>query len=425
MNLIEVNKVNYEIVVIGMGYVGLTYALYFNKLGYDIIGIESNKEIKNSINNKKLPFYEDGLDESLNHFVTNDMISVKSPKEFENDISDLPKIYIITVGTPIVEKKINKSSLDRVFKYLNKLITEKDAISLRSTVALGLTREYCESLSKKVLYCFAPERTIEGKAMHELSTLPQVFGANDIKSKEFFKFFFSIVSSEVVEVSKTESAELVKLTSNVYRDVIFGFSNEISLISHKNQLNSREVINACNYKYPRCNISPSGPVGGPCLSKDAYILGESIDENFTESIILNSRRLNENYAIEVLQEIIPNVKNACILGLSFKGSPPTNDIRDSFALKIIDFLKLNNIKISAYDPLVFEDDFTKINLKRDKTLEDAFLNKDLIIIQNNNQIFKRMDINRLSALTNKKSVIFDLWSMFDDVNIQKSKYISL
>ena len=93
-----------------------------------------------------------------------------------------------------------------------------------------------------------------------------------IISQKIFNNFFEEVSSEVRCVSTTETVELVKLTSNVYRDVIFGFSNEISLISHKQNIDVKEVIDACNYKYPRCNIYSSGPVGGPCLSKDSYIL---------------------------------------------------------------------------------------------------------------------------------------------------------
>lgn len=425
MKHINIENKNYEIVIIGMGYVGLTYALFLNKIGFKVIGVDNSKKVQDSINSKKLPFFEKGLEKYLNHFISNNMIKVKSPEEFKNQISDIPKIYIITVGTPIIKNKIDKNSLDKVFDFLNIVVTDEDAISLRSTVALGYTRKYCENLSVKTKYCFAPERTIEGKAIEELSTLPQVFGANNSDSKAFFNSFFSEVSAEAFEVSKTESAELVKLTSNVYRDVTFGFSNEISLISYKNNINASEVIDACNYKYPRCSIYSSGPVGGPCLSKDAYILAESIDESSIKSIILSSRRLNEEYALEVLSKNIDNVKSACILGLSFKGTPPTNDIRDSYALKILDFLRSKNINTSAYDPMVFEEDFKKLNLLRDKTLEEAFEKKDLIIIQNNNEIFQRMNINKLSSLTNQDSIILDLWSMFNEMNILKSKYIGL
>lgn len=425
MNLVTINNKEYEIVVIGMGYVGLTYSLHINTFGYNVVGLETNKETKNSINKRILPFYEEGIEARLNNFVRQGLLKVYSPDEFKEEKTTTNKIFVVTVGTPINDTKLNKKSLDAVFDFLNEVIQEDDAIALRSTVAIGLTRSYCEFIDKKIHYCFAPERTIEGKATEELSTLPQVFGANDIKSEKFFKKFFSLISSEVLKVSKTEAAELVKLTSNVYRDVIFGFSNEVSLISHKNGINSKEVIEACNYKYPRCNIYSSGPVGGPCLSKDAYILGESIDQSFTKSIILNARSLNENYILEVLTSLIDKVKTASILGLSFKGTPATNDIRDSYALKLIEFLKSKNIDATAFDPLVFEEDFTRLNLKRDSTLEEAFTGKDLIIIQNNSQIFKRMDINKFSDLSNNGAVILDLWSLHQNVKINKAKYIGI
>ena len=278
MAKIVVNQTDYEIVVIGMGYVGLTYSLHLNTFGYSVFGVETNEKTKTLINSRVLPFFEEGIEGRLNNFVKQGLLSVYNPEDFSKKKSLIPKIYIVTVGTPVNSNKINKSSLNKVFDFLNLNINDGDAIVMRSTVPIGFTRSYCESIKKKIKYCFAPERTIEGKATYELATLPQIFGSNDKESKLFFKNFFSLVSAEVFEVSKSESAELIKLTSNVYRDVTFSFSNEISLISHKNNINSKEVIEACNYKYPRCNIYSSGPVAGPCLSKDAYILSDSIDE---------------------------------------------------------------------------------------------------------------------------------------------------
>jgi len=425
MSDIIINKSNYEIVVIGMGYVGLTYSLHLNTFGYSVLGIETDQKTKDAINNRVLPFYEEGIEGRLNNFVKQGLLRVESPEDFASKKSVVPKIYIVTVGTPVELNKINKTSLNKVFEFLNTNTSSGDAIVLRSTVPIGLTRNYCESINANINYCFAPERTIEGKATFELATLPQIFGSNDIISKVFFKEFFGLVSSEVFEVSKSESAELVKLTSNVYRDVTFGFSNEISLISYKNDINSKEVIDACNYKYPRCNIFSSGPVAGPCLSKDAYILSESIDQAHTISLILSSRKLNENYILDILRKLIKGVRSVSILGLSFKGTPPTNDIRDSYALTLIDFLRSESMEVSSYDPLVFDEDFKLLKLKRDNTLEDAFFRKDLIIIQNNNEIFKRMNINKLSSLMNKNSVILDLWSLHKDVEINNSKYIGI
>jgi len=425
MSEIIVDKNEYEFVVIGMGYVGLTYSLHLNTFGYKVVGLETNEKTVELINNRILPFYEEGIESRLNNFVKQGLLKVESPQDFKNNITVNSKVYVVTVGTPIQNEMINKDSLDQVFDFLRSVLNDGDAIILRSTVVIGLTREYCESIRKNIYYCFAPERTIEGKTTIELATLPQVFGSNDKSSKFFFKNLFNLISAEVFEVSKTESAELVKLTSNVYRDVTFGFSNEISLISNKNNINSKEVIEACNYKYPRCNIYSPGPVGGPCLSKDAYILSDSIDDSYTKSIILNARSLNENYILDILRKLLKNVKNVSILGLSFKGTPPTNDIRDSYALVLIKFLKSKNILVSAYDPLVFNEDFKKHGIERNNTLEDAFTNKDLIIVQNNNQIFKRMDLNKLSILANKNSIILDLWSLHENLKLTNARYIGI
>ena len=92
---------------------------------------------------------------------------------------------------------------------------------------------------------------------------------------------------------------------------------------------------------------------------------------------------------------------------------------------MIKFLNSKNISVSAYDPLVFNEDFKSQGIERNNTLEDAFLNKDLIIVQNNNQIFKRMDINRLSSLANKNSIILDLWSLHENLKLTNSRYIGI
>ena len=425
MKLISIDKQNYEIVVIGMGYVGLTYSLHLNNLGYKVIGLEKNNDLIESINNKILPFYEEDLESKLSSFISKKLLKVVNYDDFLSNMSNTPKIYVVTVGTPIINKKLNTIPLEEVFKFLHKYLNENDCISLRSTVAIGLTSKYCEKFNFDIRYSFAPERTIEGKAIKELSTLPQVFGANDVDSKLFFNKFFKMTSAEVVELSSSHAAELVKLSSNVYRDVIFGFSNELSVIAHNNGIKIKEVIDACNYKYPRCDIYSSGPVSGPCLSKDSYILAESIDYKNHESIILSSRNLNENYAIDIIEKNITNKNNACILGISFKGSPPTSDTRDSYAIKIFKFLSENNINVSAYDPMVFDEDFKKIGIKRENSLEDAFKNKDLIIIQNNNYIFKRMNIKKLIKKCSKNVTIIDLWSLHLDKTFSQNNYIAL
>ena len=425
MKELIINNKKYKVAVIGLGYVGLTYSLYLNSLGYEVSGIDINKSTLISLQNGNLPFFEENLEGYLKNSIDNDLLQLFHVDEYMKFKPKQNIIYIVTVGTPVFQEEINTKSLNNVFSFLKDKLNDEDAVVLRSTVPLGFTKRYCEMLSTKIFYCFAPERTIEGKAIIELSTLPQIFGCDHKIHGDFFDKIFRSFSSEVVKVENSKTAEMIKLTSNVYRDVIFGFSNEISLISYNNGINPKSVIDSCNYKYPRCNIYSSGPVAGPCLSKDSYILKQSINESITKSIILSSRRLNEKYVIDILSDLISKVKKSSILGVSFKGTPPTNDIRDSFAISLNNYLVDKNINVVGYDPLVYDEDFDSINLKRAYTLEEAFIDKDLIIIQNNNTIFKRMDIYKLSKLTNENAVILDLWSLHHNIKLYNRKYIAL
>ena len=305
---------------------------------------------------------------------------------------------------------------------LKSIVKKNDAIILRSTVEVGLTRKMCSEINEDIYYCFAPERTIEGKAIEELNSLPQVYGSNNLKSKEFFDNYFKLFHKEVISVSSSETSEIIKLSSNVYRDVSFGFANEIAQISYKNGVNSKEVIDVCNYKYPRSNIPKSGPVAGPCLSKDSYIFLKDIKET---SIILSARKLNEEYCWSIVKSILKKntFKNVCILGIAFKGIPGTSDVRDSIALSLTKSLRKKKLKVSGFDPLVFEEDFKKNQIKRINTLENVFNFNDLIIVQNNNQIFSDIDLTKYKV--NKKITIIDFWSIIPKTNNKNINHIIL
>lgn len=399
--------------MVGMGYVGLTYALYLTGKDQEVIGIDVNEGIRDKINSGELPFFEKDLQNRLVKSLNGNLLTVIDPASFIPDRAT-PSVFIITVGTPVKDQKLDYTSLEAVFEFLRKVVQPEDGVILRSTVSVGSSRRYCERLDSELLYCFAPERTIEGNAVYELESLPQVFGANSQRAKKHFHSFFERYHNEVLEVSTTEAAELVKLTSNVYRDVSFGFSNEIANISYSYGVNSTEIINACNYKYPRCNIPKSGPVSGPCLTKDSYILFN--EKTHLTSVILNARKLNEEYTLDILSDILKKrqVNTVCVFGIAFKGNPPTSDIRDSLAIPIINFLRRKNLKVSGYDPVVFQEDFDRLGLQRYVTIEEAIGKSELIVIQNNNNIFAQVDFNRF-AVDGRKTIV-DFWSIVPECN---------
>jgi hypothetical protein len=398
-------------VVVGMGYVGLTYAVHIAGKNFRVLGIEKDEKTRNAINNGVLPFFEEGLGEKLEKCVSNNLLFVISPEELvswriESKVKSLN--FIITVGTPVRNECLDFTALNEVFSNLRQNLGPDDSVILRSTVSVGTTRKYCSELPYNIKYCFAPERTIEGKALLELQELPQVFGTDSTESALYFEKYFTGFHSEVILVSNPETAELVKLTSNVFRDVTFAFANEIAQVSFDHGVNSKEVINVANYKYPRCNIPFSGPVSGPCLTKDSYILNVSNPER---SIIRSGRRLNEHYVKGIVDRLWDDrFVKICILGLAFKGSPPTSDMRDSLSIQIAKDLRCKNVEVYGYDPLVYNEDFEKNEIKKVESYESIFATFDLVIVQNNNPAFARHDWSRLSINPNGITII-DFWSI--------------
>ena len=141
---------------------------------------------------------------------------------------------------------------------------------------------------------FAPERTEEGNAMKELTTLPQIIGGFDEISIKKTKFIFEKITNNIVILDNFEEAEMVKLLNNSFRDYVFAFSNQVTRIANNYNLDIINVINSANYKYPRNPIPlPSPGVGGPCLTKDPYIFENSV-KNFDDLLFIKSREENEN-----------------------------------------------------------------------------------------------------------------------------------
>ncbi len=124
---------------------------------------------------------------------------------------------------------------------------------------------------------FCPERTIEGNALAELRRLPQIVGADKVETAMRATRLFMETTPTVVRVRSIEAAEMVKLIDNTSRDLIFAFSNEIAQACDAVGVSAIEVINAGKLGYPRTNLPLPGPVGGPCLTKDPYILAQSVE----------------------------------------------------------------------------------------------------------------------------------------------------
>lgn len=435
------NIKNKKICIVGLGYVGLTMAIKMAEIGFLVIGVEKNKEILNSLNKKKSHFFEPGLDDKIAKLINKRFFIYE-----KINIQTQADIYIITVGTPLDKNgKFRIDFIKNVSENLTKVVKNGDLVILRSTVIVGTTRKIVYPILRKfkneINLAYCPERTQEGSALKELSTLPQIISGLNLNSIKIAENLFKTISKKIIRMSSLESAELLKIVDNTYRDSSFAFANEIALISSKLGLSAKEIISSGKKDYQRTNIPLPGPVGGPCLAKDTYILNESLKlTNFRPKISLVSRKLNEKLPNHICKDLKKYFKQKkfnkfkiALLGFAFKGNPPTSDLRGStsylFYQNILKFFKKS--LIYGHDPVVSNFILKKNFCKKiifEKNIFKVLKNTNMVIIMNNHLEYKKLNINKCSKLMKKNSIIFDCWGMhgrkknFDDVN-QKVKYI--
>ncbi len=423
-----------KILILGLGYVGITLfaALMKKNKKHELYGVDNSKELIKNLKNKKFITYEKNLLNIFNKYKNNNIF-------FDSQINTNIKydIIIICVGTPIKSnKKINDKFLFDAVKDISKSLNNNSLIIIRSTVKVGTTKNIYKFLNKitkvKFHIAFCPERTIEGNAIEEITKLPQLVGCIDKNTKKLTSDFFKILTQKIIFFETFEEPELIKLLDNSYRDSKFAFANQVAIICDQLNLNAIKIIQKANKNFSRNAIPLPGPVGGPCLSKDPYILDQSTKQN--SSLITQSRKINEKYVELFSNKIIKFSKklnekniNFSIIGISFKGKPDTNDIRDSTALKIIEKIKSEfpRSKIYIFDKFVEARKIKNLDCIKINEIDDCF-KKNVCIIHGNNNYIKSIDINK-KLNNNTKVFVFDFWDNFSNIinPLNKKKYSGL
>ncbi|NQY43516.1 MAG: nucleotide sugar dehydrogenase [Legionellales bacterium] len=412
-----------KVCIVGLGYVGLTLAVYLSRKGLRVHGVDISNTILNALSQKKAHFFEKNFDAEISKSIDSGMFS------FSNNYihSDGPTFYIVTVGTPLgTDNKVNISALKKVVNNIAKILSHEDVIVLRSTVKVGTTRNIVKPIldktGKNYHLGFCPERTLEGAAFEELSKLPQIVSGIDDDSLDCISNFFQPVCNKIVKMNCVEEAEMVKLLNNSERDLKFALSNEIALMSEAKGLDAYRIIEAANFEYPRSNIKKPGPVGGPCLEKDPYILTEGfLDSTYNPGLFLAARKVNEMIIEKGLSKFLDEFEKQTInqtphkiavLGFAFKGTPVTGDIRGSLVHKIIAIIK-NRFPYSdifGHDYLATNEDMTNSGATDSSdNIQEALKGAEIVIIQNNHPNYKKEDWLSLANIMSDHCMIYDFW----------------
>jgi UDP-N-acetyl-D-mannosaminuronic acid dehydrogenase len=411
-----------KVCIIGLGYVGLTLAVAMAEAGFEVIGVERDQRILKALDNGHAHFSEVGLNPRLAAQLAAKRLRASRdwPKRGANDV------YIITVGTPLAAGgATNLDAIRAVSEDLARILSPGDLVVLRSTVRVGVSRSVVKPVLDRagVAYslAFCPERTLEGKALIELRTLPQIVGGIDEASAIRASQMFNFVTPTTIRVRDLETAEMIKLINNTQRDLMFAFANEVAGMCDAIGVSAVEVIRAGNMGYARGFMPMPGPVGGPCLEKDAHILAEGVRFHGGEARMTElARTINEELparVVEIVSEALDgtDIKKIAVAGLAFKGRPETSDLRGTLAIPLIAGLKARypRARIVGFDPAVSPVDIMALGIDSAEAADDAFQDADGVIFQNNNARFEHLDLAILSELMRPDAVIYDLWNQFD------------
>jgi UDPglucose 6-dehydrogenase/GDP-mannose 6-dehydrogenase len=398
-----------RISIIGTGYVGLVTGACFADRGHDVVCVDVDPVKVDWINSRKAPIHEVGLPELLERTVgktlraTNDLARAVA----ESDIT------FIAVGTPATGGKINLAFVEKAAEEIGRAIAAKAAyhtVVVKSTVVPGTTngvvRRAVERSSGKLAGTgfglgMNPEFLTEGTAVADFQEPDRiVIGGVDARSRDAIAAVYESFAGSPVILTNTETAEMIKYSSNAVLATLISFSNELgrlcSAVGNVDIADVMQGVHAATYfnvpdavgkpqRAPITSFLQAGcGFGGSCLPKDVTALvGQAAALGLKLPLLASVLEINKSQPEEVLALIrphFPSLRGAkvAVLGLAFK--PDTDDVRESPAFPIIRALRAEGADVVAYDPIARPADHPDMSgVSIAKTLADAVSESEIIV----------------------------------------------
>lgn len=357
------------IAVIGLGYVGMTTALYFcERKNIKVYGVDKNEEKKNQIKNSILPFYEPKLEKLLKKHNNKTLFL----NDIEKSVKESKYIFICVDTDMKKDGSVNLNSiysaLNQILNYINsyKVIVIRSSIPPTTTenYILPLIKEKKLTIGKDIGLCINPEFSREGKCFDEIINSNRIIlGTNDSKSFSMMNDLYKEDGIDIFNCNYT-TAEFSKYLSNSLIANMISFSNEMAMLAEnlgdidvKSAFNIIKNDNRWNNCEMRNYVYPIGKFGGYCLTKDTNALYYvSKTNNSTSSFLKDIININdqlENYFVSKIKKEVNKNQKIGILGLSFK--PNSDDVRNTSSYYVIKKLKEEGYSnIYAHDPMAID-----------------------------------------------------------------------
>jgi UDP-N-acetyl-D-mannosaminuronic acid dehydrogenase len=438
-----------NIVVIGMGYVGIPMAVLLSDVDdFYVTGIQRRSQRSgwkiDWLNQGKNPFEgeEPGLDELIAKVVKNGKFKVTDNYK----AVDNADFVLIDVQTPVdLDSKVPMyESLKEVTKLIAPRLKKGATVIIESTVAPGTTDNIVSKIledesglkrGEEFYLVFSFERVMPGKLLEYITDMERVIGGGCKEANEKAKFLYGKVVKKEIQVTDTLTAELTKCIENAYRDVNIAFANEMALICEDFNRNIFEIISLINRRHDRMMHYPGSGVGGHCLTKDPHLLVYGhrtyTDHKFNSDILLKARDLNDympRHMVELMEDVfresrklVDNIR-IVLLGVSYKAN--TDDTRNTPTENIINVLQSryhsHNITYIAHDPYVIERDYKITELTDD--FDKAVTGADVLMFATNHKEYYEIDLDDLKNKV-RTPIIIDGRNIFDKKLVEQKGFI--
>ena len=418
------SKFKYNLAVIGLGYVGLPLAIEAANNKLKVAGYDINESVVYSLN-KSTSHVEDITDKVLQDALSKDFLITS-----DSSILGESEFIVISVPTPLTDYQPDLSYVEAATKSISENLTKGQIIILESTTYPGTTLEIVKPILEKnsnlvagedFLLGYSPERIDPGNKEWTFKNTPKIVsGINEKSLKKISEFYNSIID-EVVEVSGTREAEMVKLIENTYRQVNIAMVNELAILSNMLDIDIWEVVDAAKTKpFGFQSFRPGPGVGGHCIPIDPkYLSFKTRQIGQPVRFVELAQEINNsmpNYVISRISELMNRkeklLKNSKILILGVAYKKDIGDTRESPAIDIIESLLEKSAEVSFYDPYVDELIVNKESILKEQDLE-SISNYDMVIIHTPHSSFSEIDFENI------KSLIFDTTGSFTTSNAER------
>lgn len=418
-----------SIAIVGLGYVGLPIAVAFGKIR-PVVGFD--------INQKKVEELQKRIDRT-GEVSERDLAAAQV--RYTSDPVDLKStdFIIVAVPTPINEAlQPDFTALQKASELIGRNLSPGAIVVYESTVYPGATEEVCLPILERVSGMkagvdfkigYSPERINPGDKEHTLEKIIKVVSAQDQESLDIVADTYAlVVKAGIHRASSIKVAEAAKVIENTQRDLNIALMNELSLIFHRLEIDTKSVLEAAGTKWNFLKFSP-GLVGGHCIGVDPYYLTSKAESvGYHPEVILAGRRINNGMGKFVAEQTMKllsqlsrpaNEMKVGVLGLTFKEDVP--DLRNSKVPDIIRELHEYGVTVLVHDPIAEREEAMAeygIQLVGWNEMRDL----DGLIVAVAHKKFSDLSLmDLLTPLrTQKQGVLIDVKSIFDPAKIPAS-----